>query len=166
VLTPRLVNELGFGASRQTTTDYTDLDSAAGAKNPSDGQIFPSGFSSSNSSMQVTLLSASSVYLGQVQKNRASQLEWADNLFYARGSHRWKFGADYRAFRIGAAAPILTGLVKVSSVYNPDGSFISTDSSAFSTAPLYPKTAYLEPSFSAYAQDTWRMRAKPFRPER
>jgi hypothetical protein len=157
VFTSSLVNELRFGASRQSTTDHADLDTGAGARNPGDGQLFPPGFSSLNSSIEVQLSSASSVYLGLVQKNQASQLEWADNLFYARGSHRWKFGADYQAFRIANVEPIFEGLVRLPSIYNADGSFISTASSALSTSPLNPKTAYLEPSFFAYAQDTWRI---------
>src|SRR5262249_5706068 len=101
VFAANLVNDFRFGASRQATTNRTDVDTGAGARNPNDDEIFPRGYSHSDSMMTITLgpLSRATAILGLVQKNRSSQLQIADNLFYARGSHRWKFGGDYRIFQ-------------------------------------------------------------------
>jgi hypothetical protein len=157
VFTPNLVNELRFGASRQSSMDEAYLDTGAGARYPSAGQIFPPGFSASDSIMRLALQPASLSYLGLVQKNQASQIEAVDSLFYARGSHRWKFGGDYRVFRTAVVQPRLESFIALPSIYNPDRSFISTAIAAIAETSANPKTAYLEPSFSAYAQDTWRI---------
>ena len=160
VFTPSLVNEFRFGASRQSTMDHSDLDTGAGGRNPGDGLIFPPGFSASDSSMRIVLWPPSySVYLGLVQKNQSSQLVTADNLFYARGAHRWKFGGDYRAFRTAVVLPRFEGGVVLPAIYDPDGSYISAAFYAFTYVRAHPKTAYLVRSFSAYAQDTWRISA-------
>jgi hypothetical protein len=157
VFTPRLVNEFRFGTSRQTATDHTDVDTGAGARNPSDGQIFPPCFSASDSRVLIGLQPASLIYIGLVQKNQSSQVETADNLFYARGAHRWKFGGDYRAFRTGVVLPRMLAAVTLPGIYNSDRSFMTAAAAAFEDVSAYPKTAYLEPSFSAYVQDTWRI---------
>jgi hypothetical protein len=97
------------------------------------------------------------MYLGLVQKNQSSQLEIADNLFYARRAHRWKFGADYRAFRIAVIQPRFAGGVALPAIYNADASFISNAASSTEEIYAQPRTAYLDRSFSAYVQDTWRI---------
>jgi hypothetical protein len=154
VFTPNLVNEFRVGAGRQSTVDYAAIDTQTAG-----GAIFPAGFSASDSYIILGLQTkpASLMYLGLAQKNQSSQLEIVDNLFYARGSHRWKFGADYRAFRTAVVQPRFAGGISLPGIYNADGSFISVAASAMEDIYAQPRTAYLDPSFSAYAQDTWRI---------
>ena len=159
VFTPSMVNEFRFGAGHQATADRTDVNTVTGSGNPGIDQIFPPGFSASDSNIELGVHTkpASLMFVGLVQKNQSSQLEAADNLFYARGTHRWKFGGDYRAFRITVIEPRFTGVVGLPGIYGPDGSFISAATSASALIYPQPKTAYLDPSFSAYVQDTWRI---------
>src|SRR5262249_9081874 len=122
VFTPNLVNDFRFGASRQATTNHTEVNTGAGARNPNDDEIFPRGYSRSDSLMTISLgpLSRATAILGLVQKNRSSQLQIADNLFYARGSHRWKFGGDYRSFQTAVVVPSLLGIVETDGTYDAD----------------------------------------------
>ena len=154
VFTPNLVNEFRFGAGRQSTIDYAAIDTQTAG-----GEIFPPGFSASDSYMGFGMQTkpASLMWLGLAQKNQSSQLEITDNLFYARRSQRWKFGADYRAFRTAVIQPGFGGAVTLPAIYNADGTFFSAASAAFEEIYAQPRTAYLDPSFSAYAQDTWRI---------
>jgi len=157
VFTPNLVNELRFGWSRQRTVDSTGVDPSSGGKNPDDLQIFPPGYSSADSFLLITVQPLSFADLGLVEKNHASQLQLLDNLFYARGPHRWKFGGEYRAFRTGSIEPKIAANIGLAAIYNADRSFVSTTTGVSTSFHPEPEIAYLEPSFSAYAQDTWRL---------
>ena len=159
-ITPNLVNEVRWNGSIQSATDSSDLDESAGARRPPDSLLFPPGYSSADSAIQFGMPGSRMVYLGRISRNEARQLQVVDNLSYSRGTHRLKFGADYRWFSPVQVVPKLKGHFSLLGIYEPDGSYTSTASSVSTIATSQNVTAYVVPSFAAYAQDAWRLTPK------
>jgi outer membrane receptor protein involved in Fe transport len=97
------------------------------------------------------------VYLGMISKNQARQLEGLDSLSWSHGAHLLKFGADYRWFSPVQIVPAYSVGLFLNGIYLPDGSGISTIPKISTTVSSANKTAYVVPTFAAYAQDTWRL---------
>lgn len=153
------VNEIRLNASRQSAGDTADLNGRFGAIRPPIAQFVPPGNSPSNSSVAFSVdgNQAPVVYLGMISKNEARQLEGLDNLSWSHGAHLLKFGADYRWFSPVQIVPAYSLGLFLNGIYLPDGSYISTIPEIRTTVNSANKTAYVVPTFAAYAQDTWRL---------
>jgi len=156
VIGPNVVNEIRGNFSRQFTRDRADLDGSAGAALPAQSLLFPQGYSLSNSAFTFYVPGAPSIYLGTFARNSGEQFEILDNLSWVKGSHRLRFGVDYRRFYTQRT---ISNLVNVTTVpiYNADGSFATNSSGWLTALDVDNDIEYLVPSFSAYAQDTWRL---------
>jgi hypothetical protein len=156
VIAPNLVNEIRGNFSRQSTEDKADLDGSTGAVQPPQSLLFPPGYSLSNSVFQFSVLAAPFVYLGTYARNSARQFQVVDNLSWVKGAHRFRFGADYRRFYIRRMNSKLGNFTALG-IYNDDGSFATNSSGWLTAIDFDSDIEYLVPSFSAYAQDTWRL---------
>ena len=156
IMTPNLVNELRVNFSRQASEDRADLQETGGARTPPASQLFPPGYSLSDSTFEFATSGPLPVYLGTYARNRARQVQAVDNLTWARGAHRLRFGVDYRRFTTQKLNPRLGILTSILGLYKPDGSLANSTAMLVTIRPDYD-VEYLVPSFSAYAQDTWRL---------
>jgi hypothetical protein len=156
-LTPNLINEVRLNGSRQSATSRYDIDHSGGALRPPDSLFFPPGYSSNDSGVLFGVLPAPLMSIGLSERDRARQLQAVDNLSYSKGPHQFKVGADYRWF-----SPVTTPLRFLSLVmlplYDQSGAYTSTIPNAFSLFSNIPSTAFVVRAFSAYAQDTWKVR--------
>jgi len=157
IMTPNLVNELRGNFSRQANEDRADLEETGGARTPPASQLFPPGYSSSDSTFEFATSGPLPIYLGTYARNRARQVQAVDNLTWIRGAHRLRFGGDYRRFTTQRLNPRLGILTSIVDLYNPDGSLASNSTGMLVTIHADYDVEYLDPSFSAYAQDTWRV---------
>ena len=160
IFTPNLVNELRGNFSRQASEDRADLQETSGARTPTASQLFPPGYSPSDSTFEFAMPGPTPppfFYLGTYARNRAHQIQVLDNLTWVRGAHRLRFGGDYRRFTTERLNPRLSILASIGDLHNPDGSLVSNYSGMLVNVHADYDVEYLAPSFSAYAQDTWRL---------
>jgi len=164
-----LVNEIRLNASRQSAGGTADINGRFGAIRPPIAQFLPPGYSTANSQVMFGVESCSAnvclpvvfltrtVILGMISRNEARQLEGLDSLSWSHGAHLLKFGVDYRWFSPVQVVPAYSVFLKLNGIYQPDGSYISTIPEIGTTVTSANKTAYVVPTFAAYAQDTWRL---------
>ena len=154
------VNEIRLNASRQSAGDTAYLNKEFGGIPPAISQFLPPGYSSANSNATFDVGKTNQVpviYLGMISKNEARQIEGLDNLSYNHGAHLLKFGIDYRWFSPVQIVPAYQTFLSLGGIYESPGSFISTVPEIETTVSALNKTAYIVPTFAAYAQDTWRL---------
>src|SRR5215471_10342316 len=98
-ITLHTMNELRFNYSLSHGQSFLTLDNFAGAVAPSDSVLFPPGQSSSNGFLGVfgDFNPFGLLYdVGKIADNRQHQINVTDNVSWIAGSHRIKFGVDYR----------------------------------------------------------------------
>jgi len=165
-----LVNEIRLNASRQSAGGSADLNGRFGVMRPPIALFLPPGYSSANSEVSFGVQTCSAtnvclpgvalapdVTLGMISKNEARQLEGLDSLSWSHGAHLLKFGVNYRWFSPVQVVPAYSVFFELNGIYQPDGSYISTIPEIGATVRSANKTAYVVPTFAAYAQDTWRL---------
>jgi outer membrane receptor protein involved in Fe transport len=159
-ISPHWVNEIRLNASKQSAGDTAYLNKEFGGIPPAISQFLPPGYSSANSNASFDVGKTNRVpviYLGMISKNEARQIEGLDNLSYNHGAHLLRFGIDYRWFSPVQIIPAYQTFSSLGGIYEAPGSFISTIPEIETTVSALNKTAYVVPTFAAYAQDTWRL---------
>ena len=162
-ISSNLVNETRVNASKQSAGDTAYLNKEFGGIPPAISQFLPPGYSSANSNASFDAGRTNQVpviYLGMISKNEARQIEGLDNLSYNHGAHLLKFGIDYRWFSPVRTVPAHQTFLSLDGIYESPGSFISTVPEIETTVSTLNKTAYVVPTFGAYAQDTWRLNSR------
>jgi hypothetical protein len=154
-IAPNFINDFRGNFSRQSTEDRAELDGRGGARQPPASLLFPAGYSFSDSTFQFTVAGSPSVYLGTYARNGSRQFQAVDNVSWARGAHRLRFGADYRAFFTRRTNSKLGNLPVVLSILNGNAFLIGPGWSMMTYVDN--DIEYLVPSSGAYAQDTWRL---------
>ncbi len=147
---PALVNELRANVSWQKIRADAQFVSLNGA-GAFPANLFPPGYSSQDSNVMLIDISAPpipNIDVGLFGAVRSLQIQAVDQLSYTRGTHQFKFGVDYKLFRIFSQVP------RTSSTYE------FTTLSAGQVLDLIEQVtpsdvAYQVPSLSLYAQDTW-----------
>lgn len=155
-VSPALVNELRANFSWQNLSVNSHFVSLNGAAPFPAGLLFPPGYSAQNSEIAILDVLASDGYnpgipgvqVGFDGASHSRQIQIVDQLSYARGTHQFKFGADYRMFTLAAELP----KTSTSYIFNDlaDGIVSNLDE-----AVVPAGVAYRAPAFSLYAQDTW-----------
>jgi hypothetical protein len=158
--TPNLVNEIRMNGSRQFAKSQTDINRLGSAQRPPDSLFFPSGYSSNDSAVVFSVYPASLRALGLSEQDGSRQLQAVGNLSYYMGTHQFKVGADYRWFSPVTTLPRLISIVSFPSLYGPLGAYSGTVPQASVLFDNIPSTAFVVEAFSAYAQDTWKLRRK------
>jgi hypothetical protein len=153
-ITPHVINELRFNYSLSHGQSFLTLDNFAGAVAPPDSVLFPPSQSSRNGFFG--FLGDFSpfglkYYVGKIADNRQHQINIADSLSGIAGSHRMKFGMDYR--RLHPEEGSLT--YQLEYVF---GSVASILANSVPEAFVASRTADVQmviSNWSLYAQDTW-----------
>jgi len=165
-ITPHLVNELRLNLSQQNANVTASIRPVDGAQVPPQSALFPPGYSLADSSLFFSLPSLfynTEVLEGKVGQDRARQLNLVDNLSFSRGSHQFKFGVDYRLFGPSTIGTRLGTFILFPSIYGSNGLYGGVGDVITGSFNIWVQGAqdgnasYLVKSFSAYAQDTWRI---------
>jgi hypothetical protein len=163
-ITPHLVNELRLNVSQQNSNVTAQLRAVDGAQVPPVSALFPPGYSPANSSVLFFIIDPNTgVYEGKVGEDRARQFNFVDNLSVSRGSHQFKFGVDYRLFGPSLIGTQLGTDIYFPSIYGSNGLYGGVGNigigmfNGLISGASNAGASYLVKSFSAYAQDTWRI---------
>src|SRR5262249_45243863 len=96
LITPTISNETRLNYSKQTVGVRQQLDDFGGGVPLPDTALFPSGFTSENSSFGFYIAGAGQWNYGRPQNNEQRQFNLVDNLSATIRAHQMKFGVDYR----------------------------------------------------------------------
>ena len=92
-------------------------------------------------------------FLGPIARNRATQMNFVDDLAITSGPHQLKFGADYRGIFTSTAPPTAT----VAAIPLSVESFLATGQAFLVNAQTSARSDFLVQSLSLYGQDTWKI---------
>ncbi len=151
-LTTNLNNELRLNYSNLKTVSTFRLDDFGGAAPLPDSLLFPAGFSSANAVFAFAINGVGGFDIGKNGINEQRQLNLVDNVSVTAGSHRLKFGTDYRWL-----APFTSPFAYL------QGPLFLDMSDALAGMPLVTvvqaerEASLLARNFSLYAQDTWKV---------
>jgi hypothetical protein len=160
IISPHLINQFTINGSSQTTLASATQDTFGGAVPLPNSVLFPTnpcvgcggviaiqGFT--NAFLPTEIGPVNPTY----SKNR--QINGVDNLIYQLRNHQLKFGADYRYLSpVSAQESLVIGdyFANVQQVY--------TNSNEFGLVGYDQAFAIALKSFSAYAQDTWKVSSR------
>jgi hypothetical protein len=156
VLSPLIANSFRANYSLQSASGLTSLDSFGGAVPPSLSVLGPGLPNPASVDLQFGTFDTGFYSTGPQARNRSTQLNFADDFSVSHGTHRWKFGADYRAIYLDLQpSPLLQYIV--SGVAN----FLATSQAdigifSFNGNP----TKFLFQATSLYGQDTWQINSR------
>jgi hypothetical protein len=152
-VSPAFVNEVRANLSRQNVNADTTYLSLNGASPFPVNLLFPPGYSPQNSNIVIEDYSnpaTPEIELGLLATSRSRQIQIVDQLSYTRGTHQFKFGADYRMFNLLYKPPKAASTFTFTDL--PQGQLLDIEE-VVTPADL----AYRVPAFSLYAQDTWHI---------
>ena len=152
-LTSKLLNNVRFNYSSQTSQAKFTMDSFAGGAVPPDLSVFFGSASSADSNVEYNAFDTTLFLLGPFAKNQSKQLNFADDVNLTVGSHQLKMGADYRAIFLNSTPP-MHGLGFES--FALSDLVTSGQLDAIATSTQIP-TQFLAQSLSLYGQDTWKI---------
>ena len=156
VLSPLMANNFRANYSTQSASGVTSLDSFGGAVPPSLSVLGPNLLNPGSFDLEFGTLDTGFYSTGPEAKNRSTQLNFADDFTLSHGTHRWKFGGDYRAIYLNLSpSPALEYIV--SSVSN----FLATSEADYGIYGLNTKpTKFLFQATGLYGQDTWKINSR------
>jgi hypothetical protein len=154
VLSSTIGNEFRVNWSKVRPANAFALDGFGGAIVPSESFLIPSAFASPTSFGQVNLTGGIGTQLrtGEQADNLQQQINIADNVSVASGSHQFKFGIDYRRLLPETGAAGYTAQINFAGV---TGALTGRTSSAV-IGNLGGRQFLLYENFSVYGQDSWK----------
>jgi hypothetical protein len=156
LITPAISNDTRLNYSRQTVGVRTQLDDFGGAAPLPDVALFPSGFTSENSTFGFYIVGAGQWNQGRPQTNGQRQFNLVDNLSVTIRAHQAKFGVDYRRLAPATHPYTYRQYVQFSGVSTTAGGALSGIAQAASVNN-YQGNALISQNFSLYGQDTWKL---------
>jgi len=149
-LTSRLANTFRANYSLQKAGSVSSLDSLGGATPPPVNVLIPSPLNPASTFVSFFTYDTSAYQSGFNASNRDSQINLADDVAWMHGSHRFKFGTDWRMILLDQKP------------YTAFLDYLATDVASFLSsgqvqlfAVAEKEAQYRIPAFSLYAQDTW-----------
>jgi hypothetical protein len=138
--------------SAQNARFISSLDSFGGAVPPNPNVLAP-GLANGEDALLGFFSFDTGIYLtGPDARNRSTQLNFADDLIFTRGTHQLKFGVDYRAIYLDVR-PFQSSLTyEASSVSD----LVSTDTVLLLVGSTAKPSYFLSRSASIYGQDIWK----------
>ncbi len=149
-LTSRLANTLRANYSLQKAGSVSSLDSLGGAIPPPVDVLTPAPLSPASTFASFFTFDTAVYQSGFNASNRNSQVNIADDVAWMRGSHRFRFGTDWRMILLDQK-PYDAFLDYLA---NDVASFLSSGQVQF-FAVSAKEAEYRIHAFSLYAQDTW-----------
>ena len=154
-ISPRIANNLRGNYSMQRAGVVNSLDSFGGATPPALNTLGPNLPNAQNSFLLFSTFDTGAYVSGPSAKNRNTQLNFADDLTISRGTHQFKFGADYRAIYLDVR-PFASSLeYTVSDI----PTFLSTKEADIDASSTHA-SQFLVRSTSIYGQDTWKITSR------
>ena len=156
MITSHAINELRFNYSLSHGQSFLTLDNFGGAVAPPDSVLFPPGQSSNNGFLGFFgdfNPYGLKYYVGKIADNRQHQINVTDNFSWIAGSHRMKFGVDYR--RLNPEEGSLTYQLEYEF-----GSLANVLANSVPAAFVSSRTADVQmviSNWSIFAQDTWKV---------
>jgi hypothetical protein len=157
---PSVNNETRVNYSRHQVRGYNEFDPLNGAVHPTDDQLAAlyGGLRPSETVLlRVTIQGGTTpaITFGKDQEDLQRQFNLVNNLSIVRGSHQLKFGADYR-YLWPQAAP---ATIRVLPNFNGVAGLLSGRTTSMNVTGN-EVVDYAFHNFSAYAQDTWKVRPR------
>jgi hypothetical protein len=162
LISRRVSNEARANYGNQRVGEKFVLDNFGGATPFPDSLVYPPGFSSANGGLLLYLAGAGEYVQGKIATDEQRQLNLIDNLSITKGSHRMKFGVDYRWLSPFSSPFQYRQYAQFSGVTCPappascDGYALSGEAALAETS-AWASDALLEHNISFYGQDTWRI---------
>ncbi len=149
-------NDLLFGISNNTMTTAVTMDTFGGAKKLSDSLLFPSGVSAATAEYRFGVLGLGGYTV--TGGARTEQMQWnvVDNLTTIKGSHSFKFGADFRRTTPTYIQRPYSAEVTFNGLSGDSGSLLSGVATAASISSNMPRVEPVLNNFSFFFQDNWK----------
>ncbi len=155
-LTAGIWNAVRGNYSTQSANSIYSLDSFGGAA-PLDPTLLLGSLPVTDNTAAFTTLdligSNGFYFFGPIARNRATQMNFVDDLAVVSGPHQLKFGADYRGIFTSTAPPSAT----VAAIPLSVQSFLATGQAFLVNAQKSAHSDFLAQSLSLYGQDTWKI---------
>lgn len=154
-LTSHLTNTFRANYSLQVAGSVSHLDSLGGAVPPPQEVLTPSPLSPASTFASFFTFDTTAYQSGVDANNRNSQVNLADDLVWTRGSHRFRFGTDWRMIHLHQRpyAAFLDYLV------DDVPTFLSSGQVQF-FAVAAKEAQYRINASSLYVQDTWNVTSR------
>ena len=149
-LTSHLANTLRANYSLQAAGSVSSLDSLGGATPPGAGVLTPAPLGPASTFASFFTFDTAVYQSGFNANNRNSQVNVADDVAWMRGSHRFRFGTDWRVILLDQK-PYQAFLDYLA---NDVAGFLATGQVQL-FAVSAKKAQYRIHAFSLYAQDAW-----------
>jgi len=161
IISQGISNDVRANYSNQRVGIRYALDHFGGADPASDSVLFPSGFSSANSSFTFTIVGAGQFADGNFGTDEQRQLNFVDNLSVSKTNHQLKFGVDYRWLAPFSSRGPYGQLAEFSGMSTDPGGALSNPATAlFADSIAHESDALLAQNFSLYGQDTWKINSR------
>ena len=151
-LNTRVANTLRGNYSSQSSNLIDTLDSFAGAKPPA-ASLFLGNLPATDDDAAFETFDTNYYDFGPLGRNSTRQINFVDDLTLGWRAHQFRFGGNYRGIYLDKQPYAHSVVVIADSVLDLE----SSQSAELFTSTRQP-TDLLSQSFSAYAQDTWRVR--------
>lgn len=160
-LTPRVSNEIRANYSNDRVVSKFVADNFGGALPLPDSLVFPSGFSSANSSFAFNIDNVGEYNQGKLTTDEQRQVNVIDNFSRNLSDHQLKFGVDYRwlspftspyAYR---QQPGFAGVTCPSAP--PCPGYALSGTSLYVVTVSEQSVTFVTQNFSFYGQDTWKI---------
>jgi hypothetical protein len=154
MIKPNLSNELRANYSNVRAGSRESLDNFGGAVPPPDAVMYPTGISPATGYSQIYIATAGQASEGLHTTNEQRQINLVDNIAMTTGSHRLKFGVDYRWLAPFSSPSIYSMALEFLGVTGAGGVLSGIAAGVFpeSAQPV----AFLNRNLSLYGQDTWK----------
>lgn len=153
-ISPHAINELRFNYSLSHGQSFLTLDNFAGAVTPPDSVLFPAPQSSSDGFLGFLgdfNPFGLKYFVGKIADNRQHQINVTDSVSWIAGSHRMKFGVDYR--RLNPEEGSLT--YQLEYIFGSLSNILINSVPEGFVASRSPDVQMVISNWSLYAQDTW-----------
>jgi hypothetical protein len=158
IINHEISNDLRLNYSNNRVGIRYALDHFGGADPVPDSALFPTGFSSANSSFTFTIVGAGQFAVGNFGTDEQRQFNLVDNLSVIKASHQLKFGADYRWLAPFSSRGPYGQLAQFSGMSTAPGGAVSNPTTAlFADSLAHQSDALFSQNFSLYGQDTWKV---------
>ena len=158
-ITQRLANQFTINGSSQTNFNQGIQDTFGGAVPMDESLLIPSSRCSTCAgivSLNGLTAAFSSTFteniFGGASSSKNRQINGVDNLSWEVHGHQLKFGADYRYL-----SPVVNSAAYLGGAFFADLASVYSNSLEFGLASYTQPYALAVKSFSAYAQDSWKV---------
>jgi hypothetical protein len=157
-VTTGINNEARANYSNERVGSEFQMDNFGGAVPLTNGEMYPSEFSTANGLFEFNLQGAGTLADGLYGTDEQRQINVIDNLSWSKGRHQLKFGGDYR-WQSPFTRPFAYFLVAGFAGVTANSGGVLSGAASYAETGSNQTVAFLTQNYSLYGQDTWN--AKP-----